>query len=172
VTEPTPYERFKWTLLGEGPHLHTSGIAYYWAKQVWPDQSVSEADVVVQQALLELLDEGLIFFYWGGWDDGCDLDPARARHANRAEAEEELGRGGNALPKPETVWFTTTAEGVERLDSLPPTVFPTYEQHQEIERVRREHPEYSAQQAQHFRDLERWVETGEGPVPEAPDRPG
>ena len=172
MTEATPYGRFKWTLLEAAPGIHNAGGAYYWAKLVWPEQAASEADTAVKQALLDLLDEGFIFFYWGGWDDGCSLDPVSAPRASRNDVETDLARGGDAPPTPQTVWFTTTEKGIEKLDSLPPEVFLGYERKQEIERVRRDHPDFFERRDQYFRDLERWVETAKGPKPTAPEWPG
>ena len=42
---------------------------------------------------------------------------------------------------------------------------------EEIERVDREHPEFSSEREQYFRDVDTWVETGEGPMPEPPEWP-
>jgi hypothetical protein len=77
----------------------------------------------VQQVLLELLDEGLVFSYWADWDDGAMLDPATAPTASRAEVDAELGRGGAAPPTNQSVWFNATEAGRELLARLPQDAF-------------------------------------------------
>ena len=115
---PSLHDRFKWTLLARAPDIHNSGIAYFLAKEAWPEKGIREHDALVQTALLELLDEGLIFFYWGDWDEGCTLDPATAVRASRAEVEADLARGGDAPPTEQSVWFTVTPEGQSRLATI------------------------------------------------------
>jgi hypothetical protein len=57
VNDEQAYRRLKWTVLNEAEHHHSSSIAYYWARHVFPNRE-SELDGFVQRVLLELLDAG------------------------------------------------------------------------------------------------------------------
>jgi hypothetical protein len=158
------FQRFKWTVLDEAAFHHNAGIAYYWASRAFPDRSVEELDPLVRRALLELLDDGLIFFHWGGWGNGCDLDPRTAKPATRAEVEADLARGGDAEPIPQTVWFTTTDAGDAKRATIPADVLLDYEERQEWQAFNERHPEYRQK-------LDAWVEASGRWVREGSRRP-
>lgn len=94
----------------------------------------------MQRVLLDLLDEGLIYFYWGDWDAGGD--PDAPERPTRAEVEANLARGGDAAPSPRTVWFTTTEAGETRLTTIPNETRLDYEERQRMEEFNDRHPEY------------------------------
>jgi hypothetical protein len=123
-------------VLDEAGFHHNSSIAYYWAQRAFPSARIQQLDDHVRRALLELLDEGLIFFHWGGWDDGCDLDPHKAERATRAEVRAHLARGGDAEPVEQTVWFMSTGAGKAKLATVPAEVLLGYENRQSGRRSR------------------------------------
>lgn len=153
------YQRLKWTVLDEARFHHNSSVAYYWAKRAFPARA-EELDGFVERALLELLDEGLIFFHWGGWDDGCGLDPHTAERATRAEVEADLGRGGDAEPIARTVWFKSTTAGEAKLASIPAEVLLRYEEDQEWQAFRDRHPDYDERLQEWLDASGRWVREG------------
>ena len=161
------YERLKWTVLDEAGFHHNSDIAYYWAARAFPGRSVEELGPLVQRVLLELLDEGLIFFHWGGWDDGCDLDPHAAERASRAEVEADLARGGDAPATEQTVWFMETKAGAAKLSSVPPETLLGHEDNVKWEELRARHPEYDRRVTEWLQATNRWVLEG-GSKPEHP----
>jgi hypothetical protein len=158
MEEEHAYQRLKWTVLDEAPAHHNSSIAYYWAKRAFPDRSAEELDPVVQQVLLELLDEGWIYFYWGGWDDGGD--PHASERPTRAEVEADLARGGDAPPTARTVWFTATDAGKAKLDSIPAETLLGYEEQQEMREFEERHPEYAQKLSEWLEAEQRWVDEG------------
>jgi hypothetical protein len=160
------YERLKWTVLDEAVG-ENSGIVYYWAKRAFADLSDDELDPIVQQVLLELLDEGLVYFYWGTWDDGGD--PNASERPSRAEVEADLKRGGDAPPIPRTVWFTSTEAGMTRRAEIAPETLLRYEEQQAWDAFVERHPEFLQKQEQWLEDTVRWSEEGgSGPRPEPP----
>lgn len=150
-------ERVKWSVLDEAPYHHNSGVAYAWAQRTFPDLSGDVLDRIVQRVLLELLDEGLIYFYWGEWDDGGD--PDAPERPSRAEVEAHLGRGA-AEPIPRTVWFTSTKAGLERLAEIPPETLFQYHDRQEWQSFVSRHPEFEARREKWLSDTTRWIEKG------------
>ena len=117
------YDRFKWSALRDAAHIDNGSAVYADVKRGYPQGTDEENDQLVQKALLELLDDGLIFFYWSDWDNGVMLDAQTAPRASRAEIEAELARGGSAPAKEETVWFAATETGRDVLDGLPRKAF-------------------------------------------------
>jgi hypothetical protein len=170
MDEETAYQRLKWMVLDEAGFHHNASIAYYWAKRAFPGRSIEELDPIVQRVLLDLLDEGLIFFHWGGWDDGVDLDPHTAERATRAEVEADLARGGDAEPIARTVWFSSTDAGEEKLASIPAEVLLGYEEKQEWQAFLARHPEFPERQEEWIEASTRWVrEGGRRPKPSSMD---
>jgi hypothetical protein len=112
------FERFKWTVLDHAD-FGNAGIAYPYVRRAYPEASPREHDQLIQRALLELFDEGLISFWWGGWDDGSDAHRPR-RPATRDEAEAELALPGDAPPRETTIWFMETEAGKAKFHSLGP----------------------------------------------------
>jgi hypothetical protein len=160
MDDETTYQRLKWTVLDEAGYHHNSSIAYYWAERAFPTRSVEDLDRFVERALLELLDEGLIFFHWGGWDDGCTLDPHQAKRATRADVETELGRGGDAAPLPRTVWFMETEAGEAKLSSIPPELLLRYEDDQKWQAFLDRHPDYPEKAEEWLEAQSLWVRKG------------
>lgn len=153
-------------MLDEAGFHHNSSIAYYWAKRAFPGRD-EELDGFVQRALLELFDEDLIFFHWGGWDDGCDLDPNTAERATRAEVEADLKRGGDAEPIERTVWFMSTEAGEAKLKRIPTEVSLRYEEDQEWAAFLARHPDFPERQQEWLDASARWVREG-GRKPKPP----
>jgi len=167
VSDEQTFDRLKWTVLDEAGFHHNAGIAYYWAARAFPGRETHELDDLVQRALIDLLDEELIFFHWGGWDDGVDVDPHTAKRATRAEVEADLRRGGDADPTPETVWFTSTEAGEAKLATIPAEVFLGYEDEIKRKAFLSRHPEFPQRQQEWLQAKERWVREG-GRMPRPP----
>ena len=168
------FERLKWTVLDEAPHHHNSGIVYYWAKRAFSDRPAEDLDAIVQQVLLELLDEGLIYFYWGDWDGGGD--PHAPDRQPRADVEADLARGRDAAPIPRTVWFTATEAGEARLATIPHETRLDYEERQRMEEFNDRHPEYQQKLNEWVEASGTWVRHGgrrpKHPSRDYPDFPG
>jgi hypothetical protein len=165
VSYEQPYERLKWTVLDESPHGHNAGIAYYWAKRAFPDHSPEEIAVFAVRALLDLLDEGLIRFYWGGYDE--PPDPETARPATRVEVEGDLRDDGDGKTTPETVWFTATPTGYARLSAVAPELLLGYEDELRMREFVERHPEYPQELDAWMEEKGRWVLEG-GRMPRPP----
>jgi hypothetical protein len=45
------FERFKWQVLDETPHLNDFGIAYFWAKRVSPDADPEQQRELVERVI-------------------------------------------------------------------------------------------------------------------------
>jgi hypothetical protein len=165
VSYEQPYDRLKWTVLDEAPVGHNAGVAHYWAERAFPDRSPEEVTSFAQRALLDLLDEGLISFHWGGYDE--PPDPQSARAATRVEVEADLRDGGNAETTPETVWFTATPAGYAKLSAVRPELLLGYEDELRMREFVERHPEYPRELEAWMEAKGRWVQEG-GRMPRPP----
>jgi hypothetical protein len=152
------FERLKWTVLDEAPHHHNSGIVYYWVKRAFSDRPAEDLDPIVQRVLLELLDEGLIYFYWGDWD--AVGDPEAPERPTRAEVEADLARGGEATAIRRTVWFTSTEAGDAQLVTIPKEARLDYEERQRLVEFNDRHPEYEQKLNEWVEASGRWLRHG------------
>jgi hypothetical protein len=174
VDEEHALQRLKWTVLDEAPFHHNSGVAYYWAKRAISDRPEVDLGPIVRRVLLELLDEGLIYFYWGEWDGAGD---SRAPdRPTRAEIEADLALGEDAAPTPRTVWFTTTEAGEARLATIPKETLLGYDDRQRWAEFNDRHPDYQEKLSDWLKATDRWVSNGgvrpAHPSKDYPDFPG
>ncbi len=109
-------ERFKWLLLSEAAP-ETLAIAYWWAKQLDPYETLHEIEAIVRDHVLALVDDGLVEVYWAKWSAEV---PGKRGTFDRREIEEILRGEGPSDDAEGAVWFRRTEEGERRLQTLTP----------------------------------------------------
>ncbi len=123
VNESDRYQQFKNLLLSEAKNEEV-GLAYFVAKKFYPEKRSGEIDEVVKQALLELLDDGLIFFYRADRHRGYGVKRDEVEPLGRAEIVEPLELGSWVDPPDGILFFKDTERGEAYLASLPTQQVP------------------------------------------------
>jgi hypothetical protein len=117
----TDYDRLKWQVLDDSPHLHTISIAFQWANEITQDPG--ERQSLATRAVLDLLDAGFIYCFYASLDDGY-ARPDEFEPASRAEVELELARPDDYVPADgKLMWIRETNQGLTFLDTLPAKAF-------------------------------------------------
>jgi hypothetical protein len=108
----SPIDRFKWELLDAGANRQDIGIAYGTVGNFLDNATKEEQYGLVQVALLELLDAGLIDVFVARFSDGFDIERADATTPTRDELIEWLASPEDPPGAPEdTLWWVDTDAG-------------------------------------------------------------
>jgi len=126
-TEFSHVERFKSVLLDEANAREDLGLAYWWAKEAFPERTSSEQIEVTNAALRDLLDRGLIVLFRAGYDDHSDCAVERGR-LHRDEIEAAFSAGGSFPDggRHSSIWLATTEKGSQYRAALPSEALPEW----------------------------------------------
>lgn len=120
MAEYSAEERLKWSLLDHVAARQPLSFAYGLVLEM-PNESQSRGDEVVRSAVLELLDEGLIYAFRATWDEAMEAPDDALVRASTDEVIADLD-----VPVSEMsgeIFLDITELGDERLRPLPPEAF-------------------------------------------------
>jgi len=117
----TDYDRLKWQVLDDSPHLHTISIAFQWADKI--TRGPGERQRLARRAVLDLVDGGLIYCFYASEHDGYTR-PDAFEAASRSDIDLELSRPDDYAPTDgKLMWIHETNKGLTVLDALPAEAF-------------------------------------------------
>jgi len=114
LTAEERYRQYRWGILAQACDEAPIGVwePYWWANNVLRDLPVEDRLEWAERAMLELLGEGLIYFYGQPWSGG-DPSPPLSSDAAAAVIRGDTWR---CIPlKDAEIWFEATPQGDRRM---------------------------------------------------------
>lgn len=124
TNEPSPLEIL---LLADAGDVQDLAIAYGTAQLYATPVDRETLLAITADALLNLLDRGLILFFVASRDEGYNADPANVNQLGRDDVVQRLGRDRDPTYVPsegELMFFTATPAGRELFHSIPKDSVP------------------------------------------------
>lgn len=80
----------------------------------WLQSSKAEQADLLRAVVLELFEEGLIYAYWAGWDDGPNASPDTVEHLDRERVDRYfVGKEYDTSMDDRFLWIGETPKGAE-----------------------------------------------------------